>query len=139
MRPQFWLPVVVLACSACEVFDPEEEVILGTIARSATQPLVLIPDIVEVGQPFHVDIQTVGNACMTFQATETKLDGTLAEIRPFDRVDTDDECAPAAQQLIDHRATLRFNRTANVLVRVIGASSGFSDARDTVEKVVRIE
>lgn len=136
MRPYSFL--LFLALSACEVFDPEEEVVLGTIAHSATLPLVTIPDIVDVGEPFHVDIQTVGNGCFTFQATETKLDGTLAEIRPFDRVDTDDDCDPTAL-LIDHRATLRFNRTANVLVRVIGATSSFSNGRDTVEKVVRVE
>jgi hypothetical protein len=136
MRFGMLLPLLSLA-AACEVFDPEVDVVHGDIAGSAIQPAVTLPAVVAAGQPFRVGIQTSGNSCYTFQRTEIRTDGLVVEIRPFDRVDTDDACDDFLR-IIDHSVTLSFQQRGIATVHVIGRTNP-DRAREVFTYAVRIE
>lgn len=135
MRYSRLLPLLVML-PACDVFDPDIDVVHGDVAGSAIQPAVSVPGIVAAGQPFDVDIQTAGNGCYSFQRTEVKLDGMTAEIRPFDRVDLSDPCEDVLT-LIDHTVTLRFARRGYATVHVIGKQP--DGTREVFTTTVRVD
>jgi hypothetical protein len=135
MRSSMFLSIALLL-SGCEVFDPDFDVIHGDVGAFG-EPAVTLPSAVAVGQPFRVEVHTVGNGCYSFHSTQIKTDGMLAEIRPFDRVETDAACDDVGNTM-DHSVTLRFNQRGFATVRVIGRS-GPDRIREVFEYTVRVE
>lgn len=128
------LVVPALLFGACDVFEADDEVVLGTVFFHATPPSISIPDSVSAHTPFTVAVRTFGDGCYSFGRTETELDGMVAEIRPYDRRQTGEVC-PAILVSIDHSVTLSFGSSGLATVRIIGSRAP-GETEDTLEKNV---
>jgi hypothetical protein len=119
------------ACDGPENFLPEPEAgrHLGivewsrsnvpTIADPATMAVITAPDTVTAGQPFQVTITTTGpSGCWRAAGAEKAVQGNLATITPFDRVEG--EVCTAALVGLPRSVEVRFDTRGEATIRAYG-------------------
>jgi len=115
------LPVVV-GCSS--ILDPtfSEPALLISFGDTAA---VAAPAVVTRGLAVEVSVGTLAGGCTrTIARTETKVSGTLAEIRPYNETQRADWCT-GDLIVLTHTASIRFDETGAATVRVIGEQTPF--------------
>jgi hypothetical protein len=137
MKKLILLLATVGVFAACEVFDPETEVDLGVVFLSDAPFEIGLPDTVAAGRAFQVNVLTYGNSCVEFARTEIEREGNVAEIRPYDRRDTEGECEDISTA-IAHPVTLQFGVPGRATVRIVGLRVS-SNEPDLFEKHIVIQ
>jgi hypothetical protein len=120
MKQIFVVLGAAAALAGCEVFEAETETDLGVVFISGTPFEIGIPDTVPAGEAFQVNVLTYGNSCVEFARTEVEREGDVAEIRPYDRRDTESEDCVNNTTTIAHPVTLRFGAPGRATVRIVG-------------------
>ena len=138
MKKIFVLLSAALVLTGCEVFEAETETDLGVVFISGTAFQIGIPDTVEAGEPFAVNVLTYGNSCVEFARTEIEREGDVAEIRPYDRRDTEREDCVNNSTAIAHPVTLRFGAPGRATVRIVGLRAPANEP-DFYEKHIVIQ
>lgn len=118
------------ACNGGENFlpDPSQVRHVGIVEWSASNAqyfadpamgVITAPDTVTAGQPFQVTITTVGaSGCWRAAGAEKAVQGSLATITPFDRVE-DGFCTGALVSL-PRAVELRFDVPGEATIRAYG-------------------
>ena len=124
--------------AGCEVFEAETETELGVVFVSGTAFQIGIPDTVAAGRPFQVNVLTYGNSCVEFARTDIEREGMTAEIRPYDRRDTESDDCVTNNTPIAHPATLQFGAPGRATVRIVGLRAPGNEP-DRFEKHIVIQ
>ncbi|HEY0036122.1 MAG TPA: hypothetical protein VGB66_05505 [Longimicrobium sp.] len=118
------------ACNRLDNFFPAPEVgrYVGIVEWSASNVqtfadpamgVITAPDTVTAGQPFQVTITTVGpSGCWRADGAEKAVQGNLATITPFDRVEG--ELCTGALVSLPRSVELRFDTRGEATIRVYG-------------------
>jgi hypothetical protein len=140
------------ACTGAENFlpDPSQVRHVGIVewSRSNVQTfadpalgVITAPDTVTAGQPFQVTITTTGpNGCWQAAGAEKAVQGNLATITPFDRVEG--EICTQALASLPRTVELRFDTRGQATIRAYGrrvVDGNLNAATDrTVEKTITV-
>lgn len=118
------------ACSGAENFLPQPEAgrHLGIVEWSRSDVMtfadpamgvITAPDTVTAGEPFQVTITTIGpNGCWRADGAEKAVQGNLATITPFDRVEGE-VCTQALVSLA-RSVEVRFDARGEATIRAYG-------------------
>ena len=88
-------------------------------------PRVVVPDTVDLGEPFTVTVTTYGGGCVSKGCTAVSAEGLLATVMPYDVMAQQGVCT-AILISFEHEAILQFDQTgvARVVIRGRQAPSG---------------
>lgn len=127
------ISALLLGAAACEMpatFEPGPEVgrHVGIVEWSASNVqtfadpamgVITAPDTVTAGQPFQVTITTTGpNGCWRAAGAEKSVQGNLATITPFDRVEG--EVCTQALVSLPRSVEVRFDIRGEATIRAYG-------------------
>ena len=138
MKKIFVLLSAGVILTGCEVFEAETETDLGVVFVSGTTFHIGIPDTVVAGEPFQVNVLTYGNSCVEFARTEVEREGDFAEIRPYDRRDTESDDCVNNNTAIAHPVMLHFGAPGRATVRIVGLRAPANEP-DFFEKHIVIQ
>lgn len=135
------LAVVGTACSSTT--DPAgEERRLGLILGfNNDDPRIAIPDTVQAGIEFVVEVTTYGNACFRKGETEVASSGNGVTITPYDYIDMGaGVCADILLSFV-HQATVEFSEAGFASVVILGGAGGSmeEEAVEVIREVVVLE
>ena len=112
---------LAVACSGLEPTFPEP----GLIIFYADTADISAPASATRGVPFQVSVQTFAGGCTrTIAWTETKISGTVAEIRPYNETRRASNCTDDLIILM-HTASVEFDQLGAATIRVIGEQRPF--------------
>lgn len=118
------LALAVLASSTFSCSSgtaPEEEQRVGLIAGfNQDDPRIQVPDTVDAGDSFLVEVSTYGNGCYRQGETEVEANGSSAVVTPWDYVDVSGRACPDILLEFLHQATIRFDLPGTRTVTVVG-------------------
>ncbi len=132
--------VLAIAGTACDsITDPADEVRrLGYIGRDADAQVV-IPDTVQAGVEFVVEVTTYGSPCVRKGETEVQYAADTVTITPYDYVDTTPNCFSIGVSFV-HRATVEFSEPGLASVVIVGRDHPYEDeAAEVIREVVVVE
>ena len=95
----------------------------GIVELDGRPAQVDVPDTAAAGALVRVRVVTYGGGCMRPGGTDARVDGRVAEVRPYDSVRTRvvaPEACPAVLAYYPHEATVRFAAPGPATVRVYG-------------------
>jgi hypothetical protein len=126
----FLLPLLLLA--GCGILDPVRwERVVGMIMPDPGIPVVVAPESARAGVSFQVRVVTRGSSsCTRADGAEVHVNGLVAEITPYDRVQRGPVACTADLSPIPREVSLRFAAAGEAVVRVIGRGAG---GREEVE------
>ena len=119
--------MLVLAGAACSstTEPPGEERRPGLILGfSHGDPQVVMPDTVQAGTEFTVQVTTYGNGCYRKGETEVAVSGSVATVTPWDYVDLGAGACPDLLLTFVHEATVQFSQAGSASVVIVGRSGG---------------
>lgn len=124
--------ILALVVTACEsTTDPaDEERRLGLIILPPDSLRVVLPNTVQAGVEFVVEVTTYGSICDRKGETEVAKSGNRVVITPYDYVRL---CGPDAQALFVHQATVEFSEPGLASVVIQGFSSSIPEDDEVVE------
>ena len=126
--------VLVVACSALEPTFPEP----GLIIFYGDTADISAPASATRGVPFEVSVQTFAGGCTRAIArTETKISGTLVEIRPYNETRRASNCTDDLL-ILTHTASVQFDQLGSATIRVIGEQRPFQGS-GTLNGPARLE
>jgi hypothetical protein len=116
----FGLVALVLGCDS--LTGPEEKRVAGIIAGvNPDDPHIVVPDTVQAGKAFTVAVRTYGlKGCVRKGETEIQAGDREAVVLPYNVKLAGDNACSDVMQVLEHTATLQFNRTGTARVVVIG-------------------
>ena len=120
-----WLIGFSLVCmvSACGLFDPGEERVVGTIGVGDPHPEpVTAPQEAIAGTPFVVAVITFGNSCVRVGDTETTTTERSVRITPYDLTREGNETCEDVVNYFQHEVTLEFDAPGPVRLVFVGAN-----------------
>ena len=132
------------ALSACNVGEPADQIrwerVIGFIfaAPSGAPVIADVPATARAGMPFTVTVNTFGSStCVRQDGASVAIQGSLAEIIPYDRVPRLGSGAPCTADFSAHPrpVSLQFTTVGPATIRVIGRSVAGTgmEVLDTVE------
>ena len=119
--------LLALAGAACTstTEPPGEERRPGLILGfNHGDPQVVVPDTVQAGTGFTVQVSTYGNGCYRKGETEVVLSGNVATVTPWDYVDPGAGGCPDILLTFVHEATVAFPEAGSASVVIVGRSGG---------------
>lgn len=120
-----WLIGFSLVCmvSACGLFGPGEERVVGTIGVGDPHPEpVTSPQEAIAGTPFVVAVITFGNSCVRVGDTETTTTERSVRITPYDLTREGNETCVDVVNYFQHEVTLEFDAPGPVRLVFVGAN-----------------
>jgi hypothetical protein len=114
-----WLLLLIIGLTGCEVRQ------LGDLQE------ITVPTSVAANSPIVISAITTGGGCEYFGDTEVKINGLLAEIRPYDIYRNGIGICTDIGKRFTHEATLVFSAVGTATVRVIGRNQ-------TIEQTVTV-
>ena len=127
--------MLVLAGTACSstTEPPGEERRPGLILGfSHGDPQIVLPDTVQAGTEFTVQVSTYGNGCYRKGETEVAASGNVATVAPWDYVDLGADGCPDILLTFVHEATVAFPQPGSASVVIVGRAGG-STGEEPVE------
>jgi hypothetical protein len=110
----------LLLAAGCEGLSSPDTLHKAGILEYYDQPVVVTaPDSVHAGQAFDVTIRTYGDGCYSQGETPVAVQGSVAQLSPFDLRSTRGNC-PAVVQTFDHHASVTFSALGTAQVVVAG-------------------
>lgn len=119
--------MLVLAGTACSstTEPPGEERRPGLILGfNHGDPQIVMPDTVQAGTGFTVQVSTYGNGCYRKGETEVAASGNVVTITPWDYVDLSAGGCPDLLLTFVHEATVAFPEPGSASVVIVGRSGG---------------
>lgn len=110
---------------------PSERV-FGTVEYYGEPAQVKVPSSVGRGQPFVVTVVTYGGDCTEKGETKVEVEGTRAEVRPYDYdISSPDRDCTDELRLHEHTATLSFEETGTAEIIFFGKKESSSGVTQT--------
>ena len=119
--------MLVLAGAACSstTEPPGEERRPGLILGfNHGDPQIAMPDTVQAGTEFTVQVSTYGNGCYRKGETEVVVSGNVATVTPWDYVDPSAGGCPDILLTFVHEATVAFPQPGSASVVIVGRAGG---------------
>ena len=119
--------MLVLAGTACSstTEPPGEERRPGLILGfNHGDPQIVLPDTVQAGTEFTVQVSTYGNGCYRKGETEVVVSGNVATVTPWDYVDPGAGACPDILLTFVHEATVAFPEAGSASVVIVGRPGG---------------
>jgi len=109
---------------AASCTDDPSVVGLGVLT-SRGDPHVTVPDVVDVGEVFTVEVQTFGNSCFAAESTDVEMTSEGATVTVYDR-DPQGRCT-ADIAAVEHHTTLHFDTAGMKVITIHGWDMGHHD------------
>ncbi|TVR54179.1 MAG: hypothetical protein EA421_09385 [Gemmatimonadales bacterium] len=87
-------------------------------------PQIVMPDTVQAGTEFTVQVTTYGNGCYRKGETEVAASGSVVTITPWDYVNLGAGACPDLLLTFVHEATVAFSQAGSASVVIVGRSGG---------------
>jgi hypothetical protein len=114
------LGLSVAACTASLAPDDEERRIGLIFGFDNDDPRIVLPDTVEAGVEFIVEVTTYGNGCKRKGETEVALSGDTVIVTPYDYFNVSAAVCEDILQSFVHEAVVELGQEGEGHVRVIG-------------------
>lgn len=118
------LAIVGTACSSTTEPGGEERRLGVIVGFNDDDPQIAVPDTIEAGVEFVVEVTTYGNACFRKGETEVASSGNSVTITPYDYIDMGaGACADVLLSFI-HQATVEVSDAGFASVVIVGRAGG---------------
>jgi hypothetical protein len=114
--------LLLLLTAACDSLlgSSPDRLRRASILSTDLQPLaVTVPDSVNAGQSFEVRVRSYGDGCYEQGETPTVVQGTIAQVAPFDWLRRNANCT-AVLQTFDHVTSVTFPTAGSATVVILG-------------------
>ena len=132
--------LLMLALTACESLERRERV-LGTFWDEESETVTL-PSEATRGEPFEVQVRTVGDGCTEPGETEVEVRGLEVSITPFDyqTIPASNSACPAYAKELVHTTSLILEQSGTATITFYGQNSDYSSPERlmTIERTVTV-